>query len=413
MDAQAAADSSGGHCNCFLGFAWDGAQCVGLGDCACAGADCDKLALTIDDCQAAHLACAPKPQLTCGSAQLHANTHSACAAMDAAASADGSGAHCNCMLGYAWDGAKCVGLGDCACTGADCDKLASTLQQCQAAHTACLGTPVIASCNGARPTPAVHSVCDPMDVLGSDDCNCAPLGYAWDGNGCVGITCKCWGADCDKLSDTHDACLAAHQACQPTKRLHCGSSALFAGQANSACQAMDAVASGDVSGGHCNCFLGFAWSGTDCVGMGDCDCVGADCDKLTESYDECIAAHQACAPVLHLGCGSTLNHSRSHSVCGAMDATPSNDHCNCGTLGWAWNGTDCVSFSDACTCTGADCDKLTATLPQCLAAHTSCLGTPVIASCSAPRPLPAVHSVCDPMAAVGSNDCYCAPRGYA
>jgi GTP cyclohydrolase II len=331
--------------------------------------------------------------------------------MDAVASADSSGAHCNCMLGYAWDGKKCQGLGDCACTGTDCNKLTSTLNECLAAHTSCLGTPVIASCGASRPTPAVHSVCDPMDVLGSDDCNCAPLGYAWDGNDCVGVSCKCWGTDCNKL-DTYDACMANHQACRPTKRLHCGSSGLFTGRSD-ACVAMDAQASGDATGGHCNCFLGFAWDGKDCMGLGDCDCVGADCDKLTEGYDECIANHQACAPVLHLTCGSSLNHTRTYSACAAMDATPSADQCHCGSLGWAWNGQRCVSFSESCSCTGVDCDKLTVTLDECLTAHTTCLGTPVIASCGAARPTPAVHSVCDPMDVLGSDDCNCAPLGYA
>jgi hypothetical protein len=40
--------------------------------------------------------------------------------------------------------------------------------------------------------------------------------------------------------------------------------------------------------------LGFAWNGTECVELGDCRCAGSDCDKLTQTVEECQQAHAAC-----------------------------------------------------------------------------------------------------------------------
>ncbi|MBI5549132.1 MAG: hypothetical protein HY901_35045, partial [Deltaproteobacteria bacterium] len=130
-------DSGGGHCKCVLGFAWNGTECGVLCDCSCVGADCDKLDETLEACQARHLSCSTTPQLTCGAAQLHQNTFDACPAMDASAVGDGPGTHCLCILGFAWNGAECVELADCACQGTDCDKLEATLEACQARHSGC------------------------------------------------------------------------------------------------------------------------------------------------------------------------------------------------------------------------------------------------------------------------------------
>ncbi|MGC4121334.1 MAG: hypothetical protein QM765_43510 [Myxococcales bacterium] len=294
MDATAAADESGGHCFCALGFAWDGKACVGLGDCACVGADCDKLTQTLEECQAKHSGCSQDTRLVCGSSALHANVHQACGAMDAQASADTTGAHCNCMLGYAWNGQDCVGLGDCACVGADCDKLETTREACLAKHTTCKPT---FQCGSSALNAQSHDACGAMDAQASGDaagthCYCL-LGYAWDGKDCVGLgDCACVGTDCDKLETTREACLAKHTSCAKPS-IQCGSSALNA-QSHDVCGAMDAQAAGDGSGAHCNCMLGYAWNGSDCVGLGDCACVGADCDKLETSRETCLAKHQSC-----------------------------------------------------------------------------------------------------------------------
>ncbi|RLB65409.1 MAG: hypothetical protein DRI90_02105 [Deltaproteobacteria bacterium] len=137
MDATAIPDENG-SCFCMLGYAWDGSECVGLADCLCEGADCTKLTETIEACEAAHSECGSSPQgLSCGDPQLYLAPHTICDPMDAAAAPDENGAGCFCMLGYAWDGNECVGLGDCQCLGADCDKLTQTMEECEAAHTIC------------------------------------------------------------------------------------------------------------------------------------------------------------------------------------------------------------------------------------------------------------------------------------
>ena len=56
---------------------------------------------------------------------------------------------------------------------------------------------------------------------------------------------------------------------------------------------MDATAVEDENGA-CLCFFGFAWNGEDCVALNNCACEGADCDKLTESLEDCQAEHQSC-----------------------------------------------------------------------------------------------------------------------
>jgi len=51
----------------------------------------------------------------------------------------------------------------------------------------------------------------------------------------------------------------------------------------------------DASGeGFCDLFLGWAWIPGDCVPLGGCDCVGADCDRLFDQEDECEAAFADC-----------------------------------------------------------------------------------------------------------------------
>jgi hypothetical protein len=135
MDAQAVGQN-GAHCLCMLGYAWDGKACTAIGDCACQGADCDKLTTTKEECESQHAACAVPQPITCGSFALTQNTHNVCSAMDAQAVGQ-NGAHCLCMLGYAWDGKACTALGDCACQGADCDKLTKTQQECESQHAIC------------------------------------------------------------------------------------------------------------------------------------------------------------------------------------------------------------------------------------------------------------------------------------
>jgi hypothetical protein len=56
-----------GPCDRFFGYAWDGQACVGISGCSCEGADCERLYQSLEACQAAHRACAPR---RCGSRGL-------------------------------------------------------------------------------------------------------------------------------------------------------------------------------------------------------------------------------------------------------------------------------------------------------------------------------------------------------
>jgi hypothetical protein len=139
MDASDSHDPATGPCDCFLGYAWNGEACVGLGDCACAGDDCDKLTQTQQECETAHAACggAPSKTLSCGSGLLFSFTHDQCAPMDAVDWHDPATGPCDCYLGWAWNGTACFALGDCACAGSDCDKLTETQEECEGAHATC------------------------------------------------------------------------------------------------------------------------------------------------------------------------------------------------------------------------------------------------------------------------------------
>jgi hypothetical protein len=296
MDAKAVGDANG-HCLCIMGFAWDGSQCVALGDCACEGADCSKLTETIEECQAAHATCSNQLALSCGSSALYSKSHDVCGAMDVKDQPDENGNHCKCMMGFAWNGTECVGLGDCACVGADCDKLTETIEACQAQHLSCSSVKNKLSCGSAALTSKSFDACTAMDAQGvADDsgvqCRCV-LGFVWDGSQCLSLGgCACLGADCDKLTSTLEECEAKHTSCTSKPSYTCGAAQLRS-KVHAACAAMDAVAEGDANG-HCLCMLGYAWNGSDCVGLGDCACVGADCDKLTETRDECLAKHTGC-----------------------------------------------------------------------------------------------------------------------
>lgn len=102
-----------GSCSMFLGYTWDGTKCLGISGCSCQGSDCSKLFKSPADCQSAYSQCL-------------------CLPMDAT----GVGS-CKMILGYKWDGTKCVTLSGCSCQGADCSKLFASMTLCQTAYTGC------------------------------------------------------------------------------------------------------------------------------------------------------------------------------------------------------------------------------------------------------------------------------------
>ncbi len=59
-----------------------------------------------------------------------------------AQNATGAGT-CTLVIGYVWNGAACVGLSGCSCTGPDCGGLFMSQTACQSAHATC------SDCRGA------------------------------------------------------------------------------------------------------------------------------------------------------------------------------------------------------------------------------------------------------------------------
>lgn len=104
-----------GLCDMVLGIYWDGTRCRTLSGCSCEGKDCDRLFASQDECEAAVLGCP-----------------SACGPMDA----QGSGP-CAMILGYAWNGSRCVSLSGCSCEGEDCAGIFGSQEECEAAFEGC------------------------------------------------------------------------------------------------------------------------------------------------------------------------------------------------------------------------------------------------------------------------------------
>jgi hypothetical protein len=61
MQAKAVPDPEHGSCFCFLGYAFNGSDCLALTDCYCAGEDCGKLTRTKEECEALHASCFSSP----------------------------------------------------------------------------------------------------------------------------------------------------------------------------------------------------------------------------------------------------------------------------------------------------------------------------------------------------------------
>ena len=114
------------------------------------------------------------------------------------------------------------------------------------------------------------------------------------------------------------------------------------------CSAMDARGEGD-----CLAALGVVWNGTACVGIGGCECVGADCGSVYPDVASCDAAHAGCR-------SCAAQDARGDGPCDAI-------------VGVFWNGSECVEHS-GCDCVGSDCGEGWTDPMRCEAAHLHCSG---------------------------------------
>lgn len=115
------------------------------------------------------------------------------------------------------------------------------------------------------------------------------------------------------------------------------------------CAAQDAVP----SGAKCDLLLGYAWDGVDCQEI-QCECLGADCGALYQTYETCLDDHAGCVP---------------EESCARQQINGCADPCMSVAGVW-WNGTFCQPI--ICCCEGPDCAATWDTWQECLAVHTTC-----------------------------------------
>lgn len=336
----AAQDAAGtGDCGESQGFAWDGAACVELKGCGCAGEDCSRVTseaeckatflslgclapascATSDECaadeycqfpaldacgatmtgvcQARPLECGGSAGKVCGcDGEEYASeclawidgvaveyngpctTSAVCRAQQARAAGEGMTSH-----GFAWDGESCIEIVGATCFGDDCGSLKATRAECEAAFEA-------AGCFQAQTCGGPGGVaCDPgfyCDFPEEDACGLAG-------------TCVPAPAECPDEYALVCGCDGQHYDNECFAQLWGQTDIAGEGPCQINCPAQDAAGVGEGSD-----VLGFRWDGEACValigtacegsvdaGFEDCDwCEGADCgsvylDKADCEYD--------------------------------------------------------------------------------------------------------------------------------
>jgi hypothetical protein len=135
---------------------------------------------------------------------------------------------CNHVLGWSWDGSKCVAVVGCDCRGSDCGDLLPDSDDCIAEFRF--------TCNGdsgtVTPPPDADVLANAADSDGHPSRPCVPtnasspangnfgavcttvFGWAWDGSKCIAIVgCTCEGSDCGGVLADRSACAAAYSDC--------------------------------------------------------------------------------------------------------------------------------------------------------------------------------------------------------
>jgi hypothetical protein len=113
------------------------------------------------------------------------------------------------------------------------------------------------------------------------------------------------------------------------------------------CDAQDARP----SGAKCALLLGYAWDGVDCLEI-QCECLGADCDALYDTYGACLSHHAGC--LSPTGC-DTLDPVTCEASTACQLVWYGGGCAN--TVTCAWNcttGPDCVCWEQGFACVPAD-----------------------------------------------------------
>jgi hypothetical protein len=291
----AAQDARSGDTACalFLGYAWDGADCVGV-NCTCVGADCGDLFETYGGCLAAHAACLPPT--TCDDlGPMECEATAACRLIWYGGGCVDSS---NCTFGcFGGPSCLCYERGF-ACVPADPTCIDKTEGECTGgcfweshSNQICFETCCIDERWGYCRGHATAS-CGAQEIEYCSDPCLSVAGVWWDGEFCQPITCCCEGPDCDRTWGTWQECLAAHRDCS-----------------------LDACAA---TGGYCDygdaviptCLEGYGkdWTVADTCGLGVC-CAPCPTDGyISRDPEECARIDFDCVPeTVHFdnecGCG--------------------------------------------------------------------------------------------------------------
>ena len=201
-------------------------------------------------------------------------------------------------------------------------------------------------------------------------------------------------------------CLEPESAPEPGDEsgIECGDGALYS-FTHETCGPMDVAGDDD-----CYCLLGFAWNGTGCETVTGCGCTGEDCDSLSETEEDCLAAHESCIDdETAISCGDEAAYSFTTDGCGTMDVAGQGE-CFC-AMGFFWDGEQCAALDGVCECVGEDCDALYQTMDECVSAHESCEEPVRRIECGNQALHTRANDSCEAMDAVGEGACYCA-MGY-
>jgi hypothetical protein len=184
-----------------------------------------------------------------------------------------SGSWCECPApppGCTYDGSPCV------CSHLSCPVEHCGRELCGPGTTCCNAS--CGTCVGpGEDCVAVECApdCSPQDARSGGRC-AASAGWAWDGEACREIACRCEGSDCDAVYPTLEAC-----------------NAYF-----SACPAVDCTSDDAVGTGGCDAVLGYAFTVRGCFAISGCSCVGADSSAVVgRTEPECSDVHASC-PIL-------------------------------------------------------------------------------------------------------------------
>lgn len=310
-----------GFCDAYFGVAFNGVECVGISGCDCEGADCDNLYGDHESCKLANEQCDQTKPVCSNRANLSFEYP------DEGPICDGPD-----RLWFAFDGQSCVqrvqGCGA-VCVGSDCGQEYDSLSACQQAT---------AQCSGDKPVCSDRSDVQYLPTPGAPGCNTpARDWYVFNGQQCEvrreGVCEACVGSDCGEQYDSLAECQQA--------TAQCGGPLLCQGQ----------VAYGI---GSCELFLGYAFTGSSCVGLSGCSCQGSDCQSLYQSEAACKQANAACiAPT-----ACVAQDAQGVGACAAF-------------FGYAFDGNACVGLS-GCSCQGGDCDKTFQTAEACQQAYGTC-----------------------------------------